>query len=73
MTDWLFDTLCITTLLMVAVLIMRRPVARHFGPGIAYLLWLIPAARLLMPSLSVEMAANLPVNDSIQNGPRIGD
>jgi bla regulator protein blaR1 len=67
MTDWLFDTLCITTLLMVAVLIMRRPVARHFGPGIAYLLWLIPAARLLMPSLSVEMAANLPVNDSIQN------
>jgi bla regulator protein blaR1 len=67
MTDWLFDTLCITTLLLVVVLNVRRPVARHFGPGIAYLLWLIPAARLLMPSLSVEMTANLPVNNSIQN------
>jgi bla regulator protein blaR1 len=67
MTDWLFDTLCVTTLLLIAILILRRPVARHFGPGIAYLLWLIPAARLVMPSLSVEMATNLPVNNSIQN------
>ncbi len=67
MTDWLFDTLCMTTVLMIAVLILRRPVARHFGPTIAYLLWMIPAARLLMPSLSVEMAGPLPVNDSVRD------
>jgi beta-lactamase regulating signal transducer with metallopeptidase domain len=51
MQTWLFDSLLVTTLLMGAVLLLRRPVARMFGPGVAYALWLIPAARLLMPSL----------------------
>ena len=51
MEAWLFDTLLVTTLLMGAILILRRPVAKMFGPGVAYALWLIPAARLLMPSL----------------------
>ncbi|HEV7234252.1 MAG TPA: M56 family metallopeptidase [Sphingorhabdus sp.] len=48
---WLFDSLLVTTLLMAAILLLRRPVAKAFGPGVAYALWLIPAARLLMPSL----------------------
>jgi beta-lactamase regulating signal transducer with metallopeptidase domain len=48
---WLFDTLLTTTLLMAAILIVRRPVAKYFGPTIAYALWLIPAARLCMPSI----------------------
>jgi bla regulator protein blaR1 len=51
MQTWLFDSLLVTTLLMGAILLVRRPVARMFGPGVAYALWLIPAARLLMPSL----------------------
>jgi bla regulator protein blaR1 len=51
METWLFDSLLVTTLLMAAILLVRRHVARIFGPGIAYALWLIPAARLLMPSL----------------------
>lgn len=51
MQTWLFDSLLVTTLLMAMVLLVRRPVARVFGPGIAYALWLIPATRLLMPSL----------------------
>lgn len=49
---WLFDSLLITTILMAAILVIRRPVARSFGPGIAYALWLLPAARLFMPSLT---------------------
>lgn len=51
MEAWLFDSLLVTTLLMGAILLLRRPVARLFGPGVAYALWLIPAARLLMPSI----------------------
>lgn len=51
METWLFDSLLVTTLLMAAILLVRRHVARIFGPGIAYALWLIPAARSLMPSL----------------------
>ena len=48
---WLFDSLLVTTVLMAAILLLRRPVAKMFGAGVAYALWLIPAARLLMPSL----------------------
>ncbi len=51
MGAWLFDTLWTTTLLMTAILIVRRPVAKHFGPTIAYALWLIPAARVCMPTI----------------------
>uniref|UniRef100_UPI003784C778 M56 family metallopeptidase n=1 Tax=Sphingorhabdus sp. TaxID=1902408 RepID=UPI003784C778 len=51
MGAWLFDTLLTTTLLMAAILIVRRPVAKYFGPTIAYALWLIPAARVCMPTL----------------------
>jgi bla regulator protein blaR1 len=51
MQTWLFDSLLVTTLLMGAILLVRRPVAKMFGPGVAYALWLIPAARLLMPGL----------------------
>jgi beta-lactamase regulating signal transducer with metallopeptidase domain len=49
MTSWLFDTLIYTGLLIALVLILRRPVAREFGPRIAYALWALPALRLLLP------------------------
>lgn len=61
METWLFDSLLVTTLLMGAILLLRRPVAKLFGPGVAYALWLIPAARLLMPSLE---GAAVPVGES---------
>lgn len=61
METWLFDSLLVTTLMMGVILLVRRPVAKMFGPGVAYALWLIPAARLLMPSL--EGPAE-PVGDS---------
>ena len=49
---WAVDSLLVTSALMAAVLLLRRPVAKLFGAGVAYALWLIPAARLLMPSLT---------------------
>ena len=51
MTAWALHTLVSTTLLMVVVLIIRRPVARAFGARAAYALWLAPAARLFLPPL----------------------
>jgi bla regulator protein blaR1 len=63
MSTWLFDSLLVTSLLMTAILLVRRPVAKMFGAGVAYALWLIPAARLLMPSLAGEVA---PVGESAQ-------
>ena len=49
---WAVDSLLVTSALMAAVLLLRRPVAKLFGASVAYALWLIPAARLLMPSLT---------------------
>ena len=60
-STWLFDSLLVTSALMAAVLLLRRPVAKMFGAGVAYALWLIPAARLLMPSLTGEP---VPVGES---------
>ena len=61
MIDWLTDTLLATTALLLLVLLIRRPVARHFGAGMAYALWLLPAARLFMPSLEKVVPASEPV------------
>ena len=52
MTDWLLGTLLATSGLIVLVLLLREPVRRHFGARVAYGLWLIPAARLLMPTIT---------------------
>jgi bla regulator protein blaR1 len=65
MTDWLYDTLLATSALLLLVLVIRAPVARHFGASVAYWLWLLPAARLFMPSLTQEIAASTPSADPI--------
>ena len=52
MTDWLLGTMLATSALVVLVLLIREPVRRHFGARVAYGLWLIPAARLLMPTIT---------------------
>ena len=51
MIDWAVETLIATSLLMAAVLLLRNPVARLFGPRAAYALWLAPALRLLLPPM----------------------
>jgi bla regulator protein blaR1 len=48
---WMADALIATTLLMGAVLLVRGPVRRAFGPQVAYALWALPALRFLLPSL----------------------
>lgn len=53
MTGWLAETLVAVTAAMLLVLALRRAVARAFGAGWAYALWLIPAARLLLPPLGL--------------------
>ncbi len=53
MTSWLIETLIWTAILIAAVLMLRRPVARWFGPQFAYALWAIPALRLLLPPLEL--------------------
>ena len=51
MTAWLVDTFVYTALLIGLVLLLRKPVARHFGPQVAYALWALPLMRLFMPPL----------------------
>lgn len=45
------DTLVTTGLLVAAILLIRKPFARHFGPRLTYMLWLVPALRLFLPPL----------------------
>jgi bla regulator protein blaR1 len=49
--SWLTDTLIATGALIALVLVLRRPVARWFGPGLAYALWALPLLRLVLPPL----------------------
>lgn len=53
MIEWLTDTLLVTGALMALVLVVRRPVARWFGPGAAYALWALPMIRLVLPPLAL--------------------
>jgi len=48
---WAIEALVASALLMAAVLMLRAPVRRAFGPQVAYALWLLPAARLALPPL----------------------
>jgi beta-lactamase regulating signal transducer with metallopeptidase domain len=66
-TDWLLGTLLATSGLIVLVLLIREPVRRHFGARVAYGLWLIPAARLLMPTITqtVERTAPPPASPAL--------
>jgi beta-lactamase regulating signal transducer with metallopeptidase domain len=60
--EWLVDTLIVTAALMALVLVLRRPVAKHFGAELAYALWAIPLARLFMPPLTrtIEVKVSAP-------------
>ncbi|MGX7925847.1 M56 family metallopeptidase [Tsuneonella sp. HG094] len=54
---WLLDTLVWTGALIALVLVLRRPVARHFGPRTAYALWILPLLRLILPPLVLPAPA----------------
>ncbi|MEY4952231.1 MAG: hypothetical protein RL299_655 [Pseudomonadota bacterium] len=48
---WLIDTALYTGVLIALVLVLRGPVARRFGPGLAYALWVLPMLRLVLPPI----------------------
>lgn len=54
--SWLVSNALVASLLVVVVLVIRRPVARLFGAHAAYALWLAPAVRLLLPPLPPSVA-----------------
>jgi len=60
MSAWLLGTLVATSALAAIVLLIREPVRRSFGSRVAYGLWLIPAARLLMPTLTTVVERPAP-------------
>jgi len=60
MTDWLLSTLLATSALILLVLVIREPIRRHFGARVTYALWLIPAARLFMPTLTHTVERSVP-------------
>ena len=64
MTDYLLDTLLWTGALIALVLLVRRPVARHFGAKAAYALWLLPMVRLVMPPITLP-AMFAPTQDAV--------
>jgi beta-lactamase regulating signal transducer with metallopeptidase domain len=53
MISWLLHTVAAISALMLAVLVVRRPVARWFGAGPAYALWAVPALRVVVPPLAL--------------------
>jgi len=67
MISWLFDTLIATGCLMALVLLLRRPVTRLFGPGVAYALWALPLIRLILPPLVLpaSFAPKMGLTDSV--------
>jgi len=60
MTDWLLSTLVATSGLTLLVLLVREPVRKRFGSRVTYSLWLIPTARLFMPTLTHTVERRVP-------------
>lgn len=69
MTEALATTVIAVSALLAMVLLTRRAVARHFGPRAAYALWLLPAARLFMPSISLPSGWFPNLTPAIQSSP----
>lgn len=61
MTVWAMDTVVAVSLLILAVLLIRKPFATAFGARAAYALWLAPAIRAVTPPLSMP---GVPVDPS---------
>ena len=51
MIGWAIEALAASAALMLAVLVVRRPARRAFGPELSYALWAIPVLRLMLPPL----------------------
>lgn len=65
MSVWIAETLIATTLLMALVMMLRRPVAHWLGAGAAYMLWLLPLARMMLPALPQTIADPSPLHRAV--------
>ena len=54
--NWVLQTGLVISLLIVIILVIRRPFARLFGANAAYALWSLPLIRLGMPGLSIPQS-----------------
>lgn len=59
------ETLIATTLLMALVMLLRRPVAHWLGAKAAYWLWIMPLARMVLPTLPQEVASPSPLHRAV--------
>ena len=57
---WLGETTLAVSILILLVLIIRKPFAKLFGARAAYALWLAPAARIFLPELKLLPAPAAP-------------
>ncbi|KAB7647593.1 M56 family metallopeptidase [Polymorphobacter fuscus] len=74
---WGASALAASTVLMLVVLVVRAPARRLVGPRLAYLLWLLPALRMVLPPLPAGMLPGLSAADAapmavLFTGPRNG-
>ena len=56
MIAWAAEAMAASTLLMAAIMMIRLPAARYLGAQAAYLLWLLPALRMVLPALPTQVA-----------------
>jgi bla regulator protein blaR1 len=66
--EWLVEALIGATLLMLLVLIVRRPVARLWGAHFAYALWALPALRMVLPAIPGWQPLYVPVARATPDG-----
>ncbi len=61
MIAWAVEAVVASTALMLLVMILRRPVAEHFGAQAAYALWALPALRMVLPPLTIGLGTSAPM------------
>ncbi|WP_428409503.1 M56 family metallopeptidase [Hyphococcus sp.] len=68
---WIGETSLALSILIVLVLIVRKPFAKAFGARAAYALWLAPAARLFLPELKLLPAPEAAAPPLVEPAPAI--
>ncbi|WP_443971223.1 M56 family metallopeptidase [Sphingobium sp. CR28] len=61
MIAWAIEAVVASTALMLLVMVLRRPVAEHFGAQAAYALWALPALRMVLPPLTLGLGVSAPM------------